>query len=101
VGGANTSGDVTYVDADEIGSIYRSLENVSHKFIDLLDDNARAQLYLDGMPIGDWPYGGPYTIINDSNVAGVPLADPFDHIAAVFKHSSGDRAIVFKPVELP
>ena len=101
----NTSGDFAFNDPDNMGTVYRSVENTTYKLVDLLDESARAQLYTDGNPISEYEICHR-SQINNSNVSGVPAADPYDHVASQFYYRDAEdrlrhRAFILTPVELP
>ena len=88
--------------ADNMATLYRDLENARFKLYDLFDDSARTQLYTDGTPNSLFEIGFR-SLINNSNVAEVPAADPYDHIAAHYTYNTttitGYRAFILTPVE--
>ena len=93
----STSGDLVYDGEDGTAKLYRQSENTTYSLLDLLDDDSRVQFC-----VGSYPNKIGMPLINNSNVAGVPQADPYDHIAgAKYYPSLGWRAFILVPVELP
>ncbi len=106
-GCVNTSGDVIFQGVDGLAMLYRALENMSYKIYDLLDDAAKAELYIDAStPKYEREFGTAGSYINNSDVAGVPVEDPFDHILGRVNYYDEDgvfmtRMLLLTPVKLP
>lgn len=106
VAGMNALSDFTFTGTDGMGRLYRALENKTYRIHDLLCAAARAELYDGTTPKSYMEIGCVWTRINDSNVATVPTAQPYDHLAILFGYFDGNgrfraRAGVLKPVPRP
>jgi hypothetical protein len=96
VGSTNDAGDVLFDGGLGDLKLYRYSEQAAYTLYDMLDADAKAE--LSPPMIYGWN-----ALVNDSNVAGVPAADPYDHLAAGFMRTLGDgrtalRGFVLTPV---
>jgi hypothetical protein len=94
------SGDYGYV-ADNVPYLYRLSEGKSYKLYDLLDSTAKSILFPNGTFASR--IGMLRFMVNSSNVAGVPTADPFDHMCGTVNltadpSTSNWTTIVLTPV---
>lgn len=92
--GLNDSGDILFIDGNRSDRLYRTRESTSYKLYDILSTTARAELYNTD---GSFRFGSGmrYMLINDSNVAGLPV-DPNNPLAS-FDHISGSVFLGLTP----